>query len=169
MGTAMCKFIFIGIITGLVSLWGTPLHAGQNQLAGSFMGMSLGGYDGYSFGHGVERLAATETGVFAGGSMANEILRAADHASGLYYNSPAYAYYERRPVYYSSQYYTPNYVALPTPPPPIYVDDDTGNYCREFSQTVRMNGHVGESYGTVCLQPDGSWRVAPELTRSPGK
>jgi surface antigen len=52
-------------------------------------------------------------------------------------------------------------VAPPVPPsPPLtYVDEESGDYCRDYSQIVRIGGQVQESYGTACLQPDGSWRV----------
>jgi hypothetical protein len=65
---------------------------------------------------------------------------------------------------FSSTYamsYVPNYVAppaLPPPPPVTYVDDD-GSYCREYSRRTHIGNTVSESYGTACMQPDGSWRV----------
>ena len=37
---------------------------------------------------------------------------------------------------------------------------DTGNYCREFRQTVTIKGKTEEAYGIVCRQPDGSWRIS---------
>ncbi len=32
-------------------------------------------------------------------------------------------------------------------------------YCREFNQNVTIGGQVQPSYGTACLQPDGSWAI----------
>jgi surface antigen len=40
-----------------------------------------------------------------------------------------------------------------------YEDTSTGQYCREFEQTVMIEGQQQKSYGTACRQPDGSWRV----------
>ena len=34
-----------------------------------------------------------------------------------------------------------------------------GRYCREYQAHVVVNGMPQSSYGTACLQPDGSWRV----------
>jgi surface antigen len=34
-----------------------------------------------------------------------------------------------------------------------------GSYCREFTQTVTIDGKKENSYGTACRQPDGSWRI----------
>ncbi len=62
--------------------------------------------------------------------------------------------------------YTPAHV--PPPPPPsvaapkmvTYADEETGLYCREYSQAIRIGNRIQESYGTACLQPNGTWRVA---------
>jgi surface antigen len=34
-----------------------------------------------------------------------------------------------------------------------------GSYCREFQQTVTIDGKQERAYGTACRQPDGSWRT----------
>jgi surface antigen len=36
----------------------------------------------------------------------------------------------------------------------------TGEYCREFQQTVQVGGEMQRGYGVACRQPDGSWRIA---------
>ena len=33
-------------------------------------------------------------------------------------------------------------------------------YCREYQRTVTIGGKAQQTYGTACMQPDGSWRVA---------
>jgi surface antigen len=34
-----------------------------------------------------------------------------------------------------------------------------GQYCREYTQTVTIDGKPQQSYGTACRQPDGSWKI----------
>jgi hypothetical protein len=34
-----------------------------------------------------------------------------------------------------------------------------GTYCREFQQNVRIAGVMQASFGTACLQADGSWKI----------
>ena len=34
-----------------------------------------------------------------------------------------------------------------------------GTYCREYTQTVTIDGKKENSYGTACRQPDGSWKI----------
>ncbi len=36
----------------------------------------------------------------------------------------------------------------------------SGSYCRDYQQTVTIDGKQEKAYGTACRQPDGSWRVA---------
>ena len=71
-------------------------------------------------------------------------------APGYYYApppppQPAYAYYPPPPAY----------ALPPAPPVPNY---STAN-CREYSGTIVIDGQEQRSYGTACLQPDGTWRI----------
>lgn len=73
-----------------------------------------------------------------------------------------HSYYYAPPVYYPPP---PQVVYVPAPPPlaatptsPAYRTAD-GRYCREYQATVTVNGVPQPTYGTACLQPDGTWRV----------
>jgi surface antigen len=35
----------------------------------------------------------------------------------------------------------------------------SSSYCREYQQTVTINGKQEKAYGTACRQPDGSWKI----------
>ena len=35
----------------------------------------------------------------------------------------------------------------------------SGHDCREFQQTVSIDGRQQQAYGTACHQPDGSWKI----------
>ncbi len=37
--------------------------------------------------------------------------------------------------------------------------DVKGRYCREFRQTIEVNGKLEEGYGTACRQADGTWQI----------
>ena len=38
-------------------------------------------------------------------------------------------------------------------------NSQSGQYCREFQQTIYVGGKQENGYGTACRQPDGSWRI----------
>lgn len=173
----MIRYPYIPVL-GFVAALGaggvapTPVMAGGgDEFLGTIMGAGLGGFLGSQIGHGAGRLAATGTGVFLGGWVGNNLGRSADRQAYYYapprraYYAPGYAtIYEEtyEPSSYAMTYYRPNYVAPPAPPPQpatIYVDDSSGSYCREYSQQIRIGNQVQESYGTACMQPDGSWKI----------
>ena len=35
----------------------------------------------------------------------------------------------------------------------------TGQYCREYTQTITIGGEKHKSYGTACRESDGSWKI----------
>jgi surface antigen len=164
----MRKFLLTFSAIALVCIFGTTaVHANDDgQVVGTLVGAGLGGLAGNQFGHGAGRVATTTAGVFIGGAIGNDIGRSADRSypPAVYATAPAYTY-PTGPVYFQTTY-VPNYVAPPTPPPEAYFataapyyDEDASGYCREFTQDVRVDDHVEESYGTACLQPDGSWHI----------
>lgn len=144
-----------------------PSIADEATLFGVGIGATLGGLLGNQIGHGHGRGAATGLGIVAGGLIGGSIGQEIDRDNSS--RSYTYAHTGFAPgttyapiVYYS---YAPTYVAPPAPPPPppvqyeTYVDEDTGAYCRTYSQEIIVDGVPRESYGTACLQPDGSWRT----------
>src|SRR5262245_18642297 len=34
-----------------------------------------------------------------------------------------------------------------------------GDYCREYTKTIRVGGEIQHGYGRACLQPDGAWMI----------
>lgn len=155
------SFLKILVLSGL--LLAGPSFAVADD-TGMLVGAGLGGLVGSTIGRGAGNVAATVGGVVIGGAIGSQWGRA---SYGSYYARPAYANpygypYDMFPSvsYYNGPYGGQNYVAPPDPPPPqpvTYIDN--GNYCRQYSQTMRIGNRVQESYGTACLQPDGSWHI----------
>jgi hypothetical protein len=86
----------------------------------------------------------------------------------LYLGPPAYYYPPPPPVYYYPPPPPPVYYAPPpaayAPPPVAYVPPAPAapamaQTCREYQSTVTINGTPQATFGTACLQPDGSWRI----------
>lgn len=40
-------------------------------------------------------------------------------------------------------------------------------YCREYQRSATIGGTVQQMYGTACMQPDGSWRIASPESGAP--
>lgn len=172
-------FLTTALIAAMIGGFNAPAKAGDGEIFGTLGGAALGGFIGNQFGHGAGRAVGTGIGVFTGAVLGNSFGRSLDRPSYSYGGGYGYGYY---PSYYApSYYYEQNYVAPPAPPPPSvvyvqpqvieyrerepahveggYVGAGSTPYCREFTQQIRIGNDVQESYGTACLQPDGSWRI----------
>ena len=85
-----------------------------------------------------------------------------------------YVYVAPPPVYYYPPP-PPRVVYVNPPPPPVYYSAPPAAYqaqaltggpltgsqpqCREYQSTAVVNGQPVASYGTACLQADGSWQI----------
>jgi len=176
----MKRLILITVLIGALALQASSARASDNTFLGTGVGAALGGLLGSQFGKGSGQLAATGAGVFLGGMMGNSVGHSMDRADAAYYStrgtSPMFNAYPSYPAY------EPTYVAPPSQT--VYLQPEVVEYyaprnravlvdsgyvgphppkrsrhCREFTQTVRIDGQVHESYGTACLRPDGSWQI----------
>lgn len=43
-------------------------------------------------------------------------------------------------------------------PEPAYQNEE-GNYCREYTQNITIDGETERAYGRACRMPDGSWQI----------
>lgn len=164
-------------------------YAGDSTFWGTTMGAALGGYVGSTIGKGAGNLAATGAGVFIGGVMGNSMGRSMDRSQTRIYTTPRYQSYDAyRPSfnYYQPTYVAPPaprprtiYIEQPEiiefhhvprasyshgayagpPSGGNYEHKHKGQHCREFTQTIKIDGQRHESYGTACLRPDGSWQI----------
>jgi surface antigen len=133
-----------------------------DRAVGTGVGAVLGGVIGNQFGSGSGRTAATIGGVILGGIAGNAIARDAcrDRRADAYYYNRAYVdAFEDDDfgrAYRWDNPYTGSYGTVT--PVREYYDDD-GGVCREFQQTVYIDGHRAEAYGVACREGDGSWRI----------
>lgn len=44
-------------------------------------------------------------------------------------------------------------------PAPVAYNNPTQRYCREYNGQALVAGRYQQTYGTACMQPDGSWQV----------
>ena len=72
----------------------------------------------------------------------------APYYPAYYYPAPAYAYAP------APAYMVP--AAAPAVQQPAYAQNQ---YCREYTKTLNIAGQIQQSYGTACMQPDGSWQI----------
>jgi len=78
----------------------------------------------------------------------------------LFYAPPPVVYAPPPVVYAPPAAYAPapaDYAPAPAAAP--YGAAPATQTCREYQSTIQVNGQPQPSYGTACLQPDGTWRI----------
>ena len=131
---------------------------GPKQSVGGLTGAVLGGVLGAQFGSGKGQLAATGAGVLIGALVGSEVGRSMDQVDRMRANE-AVVSARTAPIGETITWNNPesgNYGSV-TP-----VRDGTaasGEYCREFQQSITVAGRKEQGYGIACRQPDGTWRI----------
>lgn len=133
-------------------------NAGDKQVLGGAGGAVLGGVLGSQVGSGSGRLVATGAGVLLGALVGSEIgasLDKADMAYARQANQQAYS----APIGETITWNNPESGNYGTVTPVRDGRTQSGRYCREYQQTVVVDGREQSAYGTACRQPDGSWEI----------
>jgi surface antigen len=150
-----CLMAFLVTLAGCAS---SPYS--ERQTVGAMTGGALGGLLGAEFGgkHGNDRLLTTGIGVFLGTLIGSEIGRSMDEVDRMRANE-ANTRAHTANIGEKITWNNPgnNHSGSVTPTRDGY--SESGNYCREFYQTVSIGGKTEDAYGVACRQPDGTWRI----------
>jgi len=144
--------------TGYGNQYGGPGGWGGGETLGTLGGAAAGGLIGSQIGSGTGNVAATLTGVLLGGFLGNRagsMVDEGDRAAALRAEQRAYT----APVGQQITWNNPNNGNSGTIVPVRDGYDQGGAYCREFQQTIVVNGRQQQGFGRACQQPDGSWRI----------
>ena len=157
-------FVLSALFAATLGLAAPQAQAQQNcnwsggTVLGTLGGAALGGFLGSQIGRGSGRLAFTGLGVLVGGFAGNQIGKALTCEDQQRMNTANHQA-QSAPVGQAIAWNNPQSGNSGTV---TAVRDGTasnGQYCREFQQTVTVNGRTEQGYGVACRQPDGSWKV----------
>ncbi len=132
---------------------------GQKQVGGAILGGALGGLAGAQIGSGKGKLAATAIGTLLGALAGSEAGKSLDRADKLYAERASQSALESNRSGQSSQWANPDSGHSGSVTPTRTYRSASGRYCREYQQTVVIDGREQNSYGTACREADGSWRI----------
>ncbi len=152
------KLLTAAIATSL--LLGACAENGQfdSQTLGPVMGGLAGGFLGSQFGEGSGKTAMAIAGALAGAWAGSKIAQGMTAQDRGYYDRAA-SQAASAPVGKTVTWYSPESGAQGTITPTRDGRADSGEYCREYQQTITVGGKTQKAYGTACRQPDGSWKV----------
>ena len=130
------------------------------QDAGTILGAIAGAAIGNAIGgEGTGEVAAIAIGTLAGAYIGSEIGKSLDRADRAAMERTTQQSLEHSPSGSTSSWVNPDSGNEGTVTPVKTYQNDDGQYCREYQQTVTVGGQEEEAYGTACRQPDGSWKI----------
>jgi surface antigen len=116
--------------------------------AGGLLGAALGG-------SGTGIAAGTILGGLIGGALGNRM----DAADQQRAQETATRALETVPSGRSVAWQNPDSGNTGSVMPTRTYQTSSGQYCREYQQTITISGERHQSHGTACRQPDGTWRI----------
>jgi Surface antigen len=133
-------------------------HRGEREVTGGLVGAALGGLLGAQFGSGSGQLAGAAAGVLIGALLGSEIGHSMDEIDRMRANE-AVVQAHSAPLGEQITWNNPESGHYGSVTPTRDGTSESGNYCREFYETVSIGGKTEDAYGIACQQPDGSWRI----------
>jgi surface antigen len=143
----------------MVATLGACTDTGTKQGIGTVLGGIGGAVAGSQFGSGSGQLAATAAGTLIGALLGSEVGKSLDRADQQYMTKTTQRTLEDTPSGTTASWRNPDSGNYGTVTPEPAYQTTSGQYCREFQQTVTVNGETQRAYGTACRQPDGSWKI----------
>ena len=130
--------------------------AGPKTAIGAMGGAAAGGLIGAAAGGSTEGIIG---GVLIGGLLGGAIGNALDQRDREYADRTYQQSLETSGAGTTSTWQNPDSGHSGTITPTRTYESASGQYCREFEQTVTVGGETEQAYGTACRQPDGSWQI----------
>jgi surface antigen len=127
----------------------------DKQTGGALLGAVGGALAGSQFGKGKGQIATTAVGTLLGAFLGSQVGSSLDRADANYAQESAnYAFNTGN----AAQWNNPQSGAYGNITP-VRTFETNNTFCREFQQTVTINGQAQRAFGTACKQPDGSWKI----------
>src|SRR5262245_60566692 len=122
----------------------------------------LGGLGGAGAGAGIAALAGASPGVIVasaiGGALVGGFIgHKLDNRDKEMANQAATKAFEQNAAGQTSVWNNPKSGNSGSITPTKTYQLATGQYCREYKQTITIGGEPQQTYGTACRQPDGTW------------
>ncbi len=131
---------------------------GNKQMIGGGTGAVLGGLAGAQFGKGTGQLVGVGVGALLGTLVGSSIGKSLDKAD-LMYAQQAQNHAYTAPIGETVNWNNPQSGHSGTITPVRDGRSTNGRYCREYTQTIYVDGRQETGKGTACQNSDGTWQV----------
>lgn len=141
-----------------IALSACQMESPNKEQTGTVLGGVIGGVLGSNVGEGKGQTAAIIGGTMLGAYFGNSIGTSLDRADQTYMHRAQNTAYST-PVGHQINWHNPQSGHSGSIVPVREGTSVRGEYCREFKQTVYINGQPTEAYGSACQRRDGSWQI----------
>lgn len=146
------------LLVAALTVAGCQTTGGTKQTVGTLGGAALGGLAGSQFGDGRGQLVATAAGALLGALVGAEVGSSLDKADqAALANTTAYTL-ETVPSGQPTRWNNPDSGRYGTVTAEPSYTNSYGQNCRNYRQTVEINGQTEIMTGTACRRPDGTWQ-----------
>ncbi len=131
----------------------------NKQDIGTIAGAIGGGVIGHNIGGGAGQTVATIAGTLLGGAIGNSIGGSLDSADMAAYNNTSRHALEEGRSGQAQPWKNPDTGNYGSVTPSNSYKNSSGQYCREYTQTIVVGGKKQSGHGTACRESDGSWQI----------
>lgn len=153
----------LGGLIAVLSVAPVPVAAedceGNKEVIGTVVGAILGGIVGSRFGKGGGKKAATVIGAVAGGYAGNRYGASLDCEDQQRHVETTHDALENQPSGQPSSWKNPDSGHSGSITPVKTWQRADGQYCRDYTQSIVIDGKVEEAAGTACREDSGLWRI----------
>jgi surface antigen len=132
---------------------------GTKQSVGTVAGAIGGGVLGHNIGKGAGSTVGAIAGTLLGAYIGSSIGESLDRADVQYYNRTSQQAMETGQPGQPFPWQNPQNGHGGTVVPQGYYQTSDGRYCREYNQTIQIDGRSQSAHGRACREPDGTWQV----------
>lgn len=162
----MKKFMLTCAVASLVALTGcqtlnSVTGTGTKQTVGAGTGAVLGGVLGSKVGDGSGQLWATGAGALIGMFLGSEVGKSLDKADRAYM-SQANVRAQDAPIGEPISWSNPESGNHGQVVPTHQGYSASGKYCRQFQQTIYIDGLQETANGTACRDASGAWQIVDQ-------
>ena len=150
-------YIFLILLPFVLSACAsTSWEGNEKAIVGGVGGAAAGGLIASALS---ANTAGVLGGIILGGLIGGAVGNRMDAADRREASRATYSALETKPSGTASPWHNPDSGNSGTVTPTRSYQAQNGAYCREYEQTVTINGENESAYGTACRQSDGNWQV----------
>ncbi|MFQ6110434.1 MAG: RT0821/Lpp0805 family surface protein [Nitrospinota bacterium] len=157
MKKGFCKAVVAVVAIGLLA--GCAQTGISKRTGGAILGGIAGGVIGSQIGSGRGQILAAIGGTLLGALIGSEIGKRLDQRDRRLMAQATQDALERSPSGKATTWKNPDTGNSGTVVAKPAVEKAGGGVCREFTQTITVEGKTETAKGTACRQPDGTWKI----------